>query len=85
MPEVRLSELKPDATMARATLSRIRLDYDWRSRWLAGTPGIGNSGFAAPAVDGANNLDKAASLFEAFTNQTDRDWETIAISSHNLI
>ena len=62
------------AQMAEAVLSRIRLDFDWRAKWLSGTPGIANAqGLAASSIDGADNLEKAASLFEAFTSQNAED------------
>lgn len=71
MPEVKLSDIEPGAQMAQAAISRIRMDYDWRNRWLSGAPGLGANGFNT--TDGANNLDKAATLFEAFSNQNPDD------------
>ena len=72
MPETKLSDFQPE-DLAHAVLGRLRLDYDWRSQWLGGTPGIANAGLAGSPLDGHDNLEKAASLFEAFTSQNAED------------
>lgn len=68
--EVVLSELEPGDAMAQAVLSRMRLDYDWRNRWLSNK---GNNSFGNPAVLDDTAYDRAAELFEAMTSDGDSE------------
>ena len=76
--EVVLSELEPGQRMAQAVLARMRLDYDWRNRWLSNTDGnsIGN-----PSVLDDTAFDRAAELFEALSSDSD----SVDIPRVNLI
>ena len=68
--EVVLSELEPGDAMAQAVMSRMRLDYDWRNRWLSN---VGNNSFGNPSVIDDSSFDRAAELFEAMTSDGDSE------------
>lgn len=68
--EVVLSEIEPGDRMAQAVLARMRLDYDWRNRWLSSS---GNNSISNSTIIDDTAFDRAAELFEALTSDSDSD------------